>query len=170
MWKFRLIAVTAALGLALFVSAAYAEEQMAGGMGRAFGANEIIGAYVRNPQGDLLGRISDLVVDSEGRVALAVLSHGGFLRIHEKETAIPFGALKYDPNAKQLILGISKEKLAAAPAFKMSELSAPGGGEYIYRFFGQQPYWSEEEEVFKGVNEPLEEMPAGQQPFPYIGP
>lgn len=170
MEKIRLAAFIAALCLGLFVTSANAEEQMASGVGRAFGANEIIGVHVKNPGGDVLGRITDLVVDSEGRIALAVLSHGGFLRIHEKETAIPFRALKYDPIAKHLILDISKEKLAAAPTFKMSDLSAQGGPEDFYRYFGQQPYWSEEGELFKGVNEPLEGVPAGSAPFPYVSP
>ncbi len=168
MEKIRLVGFIVALSLALFVTGANAEEQMAGGMGRAFGANEIIGVHVKNPQGDVLGMVTDLVVDSEGRIALAVLSHGGFLRINEKETAIPFRALKYDPIAKHLILDISKEKLAAAPAFRMSDLSARGGVEDFYRYFGQQPYWSEEGELFKGIDEPLEGVPAGSEPFPYV--
>jgi hypothetical protein len=170
MRKIGFAAFIAAFCLALFVTSVNAEEQMAGGMGRAFGANEIIGVYVENPGGDVLGRITDLVVDSEGRIALAVLSHGGFLRIHEKKTAIPFRALKYDPIAKHLILDISKEKLAAVPTFKMSDLSAQGGPEDFYKYFGQQPYWSEGEELFKGINEPLEEVPAESAPLPYASP
>jgi sporulation protein YlmC with PRC-barrel domain len=170
MGKIGLFGFIVALCLALFVTGANAEEQMVSAMGRAFGANEIMGVHVKNPQGDVLGRISDLVVDSEGRIALAVLSHGGFLRIYEKETAIPFRALKYDPIAKHLILDISKEKLAVAPAFKMSDLSAQGGAEDFYRYFGQQPYWSEEGELFKGIDEPLEGVPAGSAPFPYVSP
>ena len=168
MWKFRAVALIAVLGLFLFGTTANAKEPIASGMGRAFDVNEMIGVYVRNPQGDLLGRVSDLVVDSEGKIALAVLSHGGFLWIGEKETAIPFSALKYDPGAKHLILDISKEKFAAAPVFKMSDLSAQGGIEGIYRYFGQAPSWSDEEELLKGANEPLENVPQ-PAPLPYNG-
>ncbi len=71
---------------------------MASGMGRAFGANEIIGVHVKNPRGDVLGRIIDLVVDSEGTIALAVLSHGGFLRIHEKRNGYSFSCAELRPN------------------------------------------------------------------------
>ena len=168
MWKNRLVALSTVLGLSLFVTNGNAGEQMRSGMGRAFAVNDIIDVHVKNPQGDVLGRITDLVVDSEGRVALVVLSHGGFLGINEKETAIPFNVLQYNPNAKHLVLGISKEKLAAAPAFKMSDLSAQSGLENIYRYFGEQPSWSEEGELLKGANEPLEGLPLPASP-PYVG-
>ena len=151
MRKLTLVALTAVLGLTLFVARINAGEQMAGGIGTAFAANDIIDVLVKDPQGDVLGRIADLVVDSEGRVALAVLSHGGFLGINEKGTAVPFSALRYDPKAKYLILDMSKEKLAAAPAFKMSDLSFQKGSEDNYRYFVQGPYWSEEEELCKGI-------------------
>ena len=82
MLKFSLTALIAVLSLILVSASANAAEQMASGMGRAFGANEILGVYVQNPQGEVLGRITNLVVDSEGRIALVILSHGGFLRIN----------------------------------------------------------------------------------------
>jgi len=170
MVKFSLTVLMAALSLALIMASANATEQMAGGMGRAFGANEIIGVYVKNQQGEELGKITDLVVDSEGRIALVILSHGGFWGIHEKETAIPFKSLRYDQAAKQVVLDISKEQLAAAPTFKMSDLSDQKRAENVYRYFGQQPYWSEGEALFKGANEPLEEVRTVQPPLPYISP
>jgi sporulation protein YlmC with PRC-barrel domain len=170
MFKFSLTVLMAALSLALIVASGNAAEQMAGGLGRAFGANEIIGVYVQNHGGERLGKITDLVVDAEGRIALVILSHGGFLGIHEKETAIPFRSLRYDQAAKQVVLDISKEELAAAPTFKMSDLSDQKGAENAYRYFGQQPYWSEGETLFKGVNEPLEEVRTVQPPLPYVSP
>lgn len=167
MVKISLIALIAALSLILATAGANAAEQMASGLRRAFGVNEISGVSVKNLRGEELGRITDLVVDSEGKVALIVLSHGGFLRFNEKRTAIPFSALRYDQTANRLLLDISKEKLALAPAFKMSDLLDPKRAENFYRYFGQQPYWSEEGETFKGVDEPLEEE---QPPLPYIEP
>ncbi len=168
MWKSRLAIFVVVLSLALLESSVGAEEQAVSGMGRAFTANEMIGVHVKNPQGHLLGRITDLVVDSGGRVALAVLSHGGFLRIHEKETVIPLSALKYDPVAKHLIIDMSKERLEAAPVFRMSDLAVQSEAESVYRYFGLQPYWSEEGELFSGVNDPLEE-PVPEPEFPPFG-
>jgi sporulation protein YlmC with PRC-barrel domain len=170
MVKFSLTVLIVALSLAFIVASVNAAEQMAGGLGRAFGANEIIGIYVENHSGERLGKITDLVADSEGRIALVILSHGGFWGIHEKETAIPFGALRYDQAAKQVVLDISKEELAAAPTFKMSDLSDQKLAESVYRYFGQQPYWSEGEALFKGADEPLEEVRTVQPPLPYVSP
>ncbi len=170
MLKFSLTMLMAALSLALIAASANAAEQMAGGLGRAFGANEIIGVHVQNHGGERLGKITDLVVDTEGRIALVILSHGGFLGIHEKETAIPFRSLQYDQAAKQVILDITKEELAAAPTFKMSDLSDQKRAENVYRYFGQQPYWSEGEALFKGANEPLEEVQTVKPPLPYASP
>ena len=169
MVKIRLTALLAALSLALFVPGANAGEGVAGGLGRAFTAGEIIGVHVKNPQGEMLGRITDLVMDEQGRVALVILSHGGFLHINEKETAIPLNALRYDQPDNRIILAISREKLAAAPAFKRDALDRERA-ENLYRYFGQRPYWSEGGEVFKGVDEPLQEEPM-TEPFSIpIGP
>lgn len=170
MLKISLTVLMAALSLALIMASANAAEQMVGGMGRAFGAKEIIGVYVENQQGEELGKITDLAVDSEGRIALVILAHGGFLGIHEKETAIPFSSLQYDKAAKRLILDISKEKLAVAPTFKMSDLSDQKRAENVYRYFGQQPYWSEGEGLFTGVNEPMKGVPIEEPYFPYASP
>ena len=170
MVKFSLTVLMAALGMAFIVASANGAEQMAGGMGRAFGANEMIGVYVQNHHGERLGKITDLVVDTEGRIALVILSHGGFWGIYEKETAIPFKSLRYDQAAKQVVLDISKEELAAAPTFRMSDLSDRKRAENVYRYFGQQPYWSEGEYLFKGADEPLEEERTALTPLPYVSP
>ena len=165
MMKFTLAVLIGALGLALVVTNADSAEQMPSGMGRAFATNDILGVHVMSPQGEILGRISDLIVDSQGRVDLIVLSHGGFLRIGEKETAVPFSALRYDQTHKSLTLDISKDELAGAPTFKMTDLSDQKRAEDIYRYFGQQSYWSEGEDRFKGIDEPLEAMSIERQPF-----
>jgi hypothetical protein len=66
-------------------------------------------------------------------------------------------------------LHISKEKLTTAPAFQKSDLSTQREAEDIYRYFGQQPYWSEGG-LFKGVNEPFEGASMKRQPFSSEGP
>jgi sporulation protein YlmC with PRC-barrel domain len=173
MAKHILITLVVTLTLGFVAFGVEAAEKTTGGMGIAFGANEIVGVHVKNPQGEVLGRVSDFVVDAEGKASLIILSHGGFLRIGEKETAIPFDALSYDQTATTLILDTTREKLTAAPAFKMSDLSDPRRAEEIYRHFGLQPYWTEGGELFKGLGQPLEEQAAPtieDDPFRYIGP
>ncbi len=60
----------------------------------------------------------------------------------KKEIAIP--AASFTTNSKRkLLLDVSREKLAAAPEFKVSDLSDPKCGETVYRFFGLMPPWTE---------------------------
>jgi hypothetical protein len=170
MAKISAIALIVVFSLGVDLPSANTAEPMGNTLGRAFGAKEIIGVHGRNPQGQVLGRISDLVVDSEGRLALVVLSYGGFLRFNEKQTAVPFRALRYDETARNVILDTTKEKLAAAPRFKMSDLPDRNLAEDAYRYFGEQPYWSDGEGLFKGLDEPLGGLPKMEPLLPFVAP
>ena len=77
----------------------------------------IIGVPVKNPAGENLGKIEEVVIDLEtGRVAYLVVSFGGFLRMGEKLFAIPWEAvsLKYGEAAQYFVLHLDREKLASA--------------------------------------------------------
>ena len=92
---------------------------------------------VKNLEGEKLGEIGDFVMDSRGRIPFAILSHGG------KMIIIPYRALSIGGNS--FILDASEEKLAAAPAFGEKEGSIDQAkAEEIYRYFGQNPYWTAE--------------------------
>jgi sporulation protein YlmC with PRC-barrel domain len=55
---------------------------------------DVIGAKVKNPQGEDLGKIEELVLDpTEGTIEYAVLSFGGFLGMGDKLFALPFSLL-----------------------------------------------------------------------------
>ncbi len=111
-------------------------------MAQISGANrydQIVGASVKNQQGDELGKIRDLVIDSQGHVPLAILTHGGFWGMGGKLVAIPFSTLKLDQKGKDFVLNSTKEKLDYAPAFKMSDLSHKEWPDDLYQFFGQPP-------------------------------
>jgi sporulation protein YlmC with PRC-barrel domain len=57
-------------------------------------ASKIIGTKVKNPNGENLGDIKDLVIDPEnGQVVYGVVSFGGILGIGDKLFAIPWDAL-----------------------------------------------------------------------------
>src|SRR4030095_7556120 len=81
-------------------------------------ASEIIGKKVENEQGENLGKIEDIVLDeSQGRIVYAVLSFGGVLGLGDKLFAIPWNALKENPEKKCCLLSVDKEKLRKAPGF-----------------------------------------------------
>ena len=56
-------------------------------------ASTLAGDSVRNPAGEDLGMIDELMIDiPSGRVAYAVLSFGGFLGLGDKLFAVPWSA------------------------------------------------------------------------------
>jgi sporulation protein YlmC with PRC-barrel domain len=63
-------------------------------------ATDIVGTKVKNPQGEDLGKIEELVLDpKDGTVEYAVLSFGGFMGVGDKFFAIPFSLIGM-PGAK----------------------------------------------------------------------
>jgi sporulation protein YlmC with PRC-barrel domain len=105
--------------------------------GKADRYDQIVGTSVKNQQGEELGKIRDLVIDSQGHVPLAILTHGGFVGMGGKLVAVPFSALDFDQKGKDFVLNSTQEKLDSAPVFKMSDLSHEKWPEEAYRFFGQ---------------------------------
>jgi sporulation protein YlmC with PRC-barrel domain len=77
----------------------------------------IVGTTVKNPQGEELGRIQDLMIDPQnGRVVQALVAFGGMLGLNEKHVAIPWEAFKVGLGQEELIVEMEKEQLQRAPA------------------------------------------------------
>jgi sporulation protein YlmC with PRC-barrel domain len=109
-------------------------------------SSKIVGSKVENAQGQNLGDIEDIVIDTEtGRIAYAVISFGGFLGVGDKLFAVPMGALKRNPNkADMFVLNIDKERLKNAPGFdkdKWPRLDDRQWMTTVYTFYGQPFYW-----------------------------
>jgi sporulation protein YlmC with PRC-barrel domain len=166
MAKLTMITAVAVFAFGLFAASAYASEEMAKGMNRPYELSEILGSTVKNLQGFYLGRITDLVVDPHGRVAFAVLSHGGFLRMGEESVAIPFDALTYDSKGKHFALDITPERFRSAPAFTTRDPINEKWADDVYRYFGRQPYWTEGGLGKEGM-EPMKKEPMGTMDYPY---
>lgn len=81
-------------------------------------ASKIIGTNVKNPKGDNLGGIKDLVLDPEsGHVVYAVVSFGGVLGVGSKLFAIPWSILHWTRDKEYYVLDLDKETLKKAPGF-----------------------------------------------------
>ncbi|WP_374089638.1 PRC-barrel domain-containing protein [Methylomicrobium lacus] len=81
-------------------------------------ASKIIGAKVKNLNGENLGDIKDLVIDPErGQVVYGVVSFGGVLGMGNKLFAIPWDGLSWNPDKQYYILDLDKETLKKAPGF-----------------------------------------------------
>jgi hypothetical protein len=104
-----------------------------------------IGKMVKSAEGEDLGSVKDFCWDPEGRVSFAIVSHGGLLGFFETKVAVPYSALTYDKEAQHFTTTISKDRFANAPAIKdEANLTDRSFADEIYRYFGQQPYWTEE--------------------------
>jgi hypothetical protein len=55
----------------------------------------VVGLYVYNDANERLGSINELLMDSSGKVAKAVIGVGGFLGIGESDVAVDFAQLKF---------------------------------------------------------------------------
>jgi sporulation protein YlmC with PRC-barrel domain len=139
---------------------AFADDQAAMTMGKPSALSSMVGTSVLNPKGDYLGRVSDFVIDSQGHVTFAVVSHGGFLRIREKDVAVPYGSFSYDRQKGHFVLDVTQDKLDMAPTFVKRDLYHEKWAEDVYRYFGQAPYWTEGDLVEKGIK-PMEEPLTG---------
>lgn len=83
--------------------------------------SRIIGMSVENPQGESLGHIADVVIDTEGRIVYATLSYGGILGLGETFVAVPWKALSLKPDGNIFLLAISKETLESVQGFAKTE-------------------------------------------------
>jgi len=86
-------------------------------------ASEVIGAEVKNPKGEKLGKVEELVLDpASGSIEYAVISFGGFLGMGDKLFAVPFSLLKapeVSDNSKMAFFtyDVDKAKMEKAPGF-----------------------------------------------------
>ena len=73
---------------------------------------------VKNPQGEDLGNVKDIMINTEtGEVQYYVLSFGGFLGMGDKLFAIPPQMIKVDTEQECLVMNVDKEQLKNAPGF-----------------------------------------------------
>jgi hypothetical protein len=106
----------------------------------------LMGASIQLRDGEAAGQINDLVIESsDGRIPLLVLYN-----VPERETslvAVPFGTLS-TRGENAFVLNAKREQLASAPTFSESlDLNNSRWAGDVYRYFGLQPYWSEQEEM-----------------------
>lgn len=90
-------------------------------MQRISRASKIMGTAVKNPNGDTLGDIKELVLNPDnGQVVYAVVSFGGVMGLGNKLFAIPWQALHWIPGEDHYDLNMDKATLMTAPGFDES--------------------------------------------------
>lgn len=79
---------------------------------------------VLNGKGEIIGRIEDIILDSRGQAVAVSVGVGGFLGVGQKIVAVPYNAIQIGPivsGRRLVVLDVTKEQLAAAPAYKTTE-------------------------------------------------
>ena len=123
---------------------------------RVLSASTLKGDKVRNSAGEDLGVVDELMIDlGSGRIAYAVVSFGGMLRMGNKLFAVPWNAMQVDEDEKCLILNVDKRTLETAPGFDKDnwpDMADVSWGSSVYKHYGATPYWDErtEEKTYRG--------------------
>ncbi|HTS60821.1 MAG TPA: PRC-barrel domain-containing protein [Candidatus Acidoferrales bacterium] len=116
---------------------------------RVLAASTLEGDSVRNTAGEDLGKVDEIMIDiPSGKVAYAVLSFGGVLRMGNKLFAVPWHALTVDEDEKCFILDVDKATLESAPGFDKNnwpDMADTNWGVGIFKHYGMTPYWEESE-------------------------
>ncbi len=86
--------------------------------GKDLRASELVGARVRNPAGDNLGEIEEIVIPSRDQDdMLVIVSVGGVLDVGDKLVALPYDDLRVSLDGDTFYFDRTEEQLKAAPAF-----------------------------------------------------
>ena len=117
---------------------------------RVLSASTLEGNDVRNSAGEDLGKVDEIMIDiPSGRVAYAVLSFGGVMKMGNKLFAVPWEALRVDEDEKCFILDVNRATLESAPGFDKNnwpDMADTTWAAEVYRHYGAEPYWHEEPE------------------------
>ena len=115
------------------------------GTRRVFSANTLEGDRVRNPAGDDLGKIEEIMIDLDtGQIAYVVVSFGGFIGIGDKLFAVPWSAFAIDTREHEFILDVDRSALEKAPGFDKNNWPDMADDDFamaIYTHYGQKPSW-----------------------------
>jgi hypothetical protein len=113
---------------------------------RVMAADTLTGDDVRNDADDKLGELAHVMIDvPTGRVAYGVLSVGGFLGMGDKLFAIPWAAMRLDPEARCFRLNLSKDQLKDAPGFDKDAwptMADQRWAEQVHAYYHAIPYWA----------------------------
>lgn len=90
-----------------------------------FRASKMIGSTVYDVQNADVGKVQDIVIDRDGRVAAVVVDVGTFLGMGGKNVAVPLSDIKADNN--RLTLNETKDQLKQAQNYSLDNPNTGAG-------------------------------------------
>jgi sporulation protein YlmC with PRC-barrel domain len=117
----------------------------ASGHTKAIRAKKVIGTNVKDPSGNKIGEVEDVMLDKESNnIMFAVVGFGGFLGMAEKYHPIPWSALEFSEDEDAYVVNYTKEQLQRAPSASIEELTRDDGGlfrESTFSYYREPRYW-----------------------------
>jgi len=86
--------------------------------GQILSSDNLIGAKIYGTDGKIIADIEDLILTSDLHVEGVVIGTGGFLGAGEKRLGLRFSALRFGPDGKITVPELTKEVIAALPAYE----------------------------------------------------
>jgi uncharacterized protein YjbJ (UPF0337 family) len=86
--------------------------------GQILSSDNLIGAKIHGQDGKIVADIEELILSSDLRVEGVVIGTGGFLGAGEKRIGLRFSALRFAPDGKVTVPELTKEVIAAVPAYE----------------------------------------------------
>jgi len=102
------------------------------------------GLDIQNLNGDKLGNLRNLVIDTRGgNIAYGLVGFGGFLRIGEDVAAVPWSSLILHPEQTSARVDATRSTLETAviDAITLEQLAQPQFARQVHQNFGMEPYW-----------------------------
>ncbi len=81
----------------------------------------VVGRSVHDAEGNDVGRLWDVLVDTQGVPHMAVIDYGGVLGVGKRKIAVPWPALNFGATPSDpLTLSLTREQMGAIPDFQYS--------------------------------------------------
>lgn len=85
--------------------------------GGTISAADLLDKKVETRDGERIGSVSDLIVDTTGNVAYVVVSHDGVRGFNDRLTPIPVSAFDQQIGRDALVVDLDRSRLESAPHF-----------------------------------------------------
>jgi hypothetical protein len=86
--------------------------------GQILSSDNLIGAKIHGTDDKIIADIEELILSSDLRVEGVIIGTGGFLGTGEKRIGLRFSALRFGPEGKVTVPELTKEVIAALPAYE----------------------------------------------------
>jgi hypothetical protein len=87
---------------------------------------KLIGQSIKNAQGDTVGDVEAVHVDSSGKITNVIVGVGGFLGVGEREVALSWKDLTVSDEGREVRTNMTKDALKALPEYKYKQASWRG--------------------------------------------